>query len=261
MTAAELQDLYWEQDLTLRKIGVLYGHSRQWVWDRMKKFGIRCRTISEGAIHSNKDREPSCNLQKFMEWTPESAYFLGFLYTDGFITIKPRYRCHKIGFMIQRKDKYLLERFKLFFGIRANVIDGFSMGSKNWKGNKIFLNSKLHFENKELALYLSRFGAKNPDIVNKIPKKFFYDFLTGILDGDGWANKCKPKRQRSFVYQFGICGQRKFIELLGQKLNRNIRKHGTIWSIGWGKEFMKIIREQMYQSFGLERKKKIIFEC
>lgn len=261
MTAAELTDLYWGQDLTLRKIGAIYGHSRGWVWDRMKKFGIRRRTLEEGGVHSNKNREPSCNLSKFKEWTPESAYFLGFLYTDGFITIRPQYRCHKIGFLIQRKDRYILEKFKSYFGIKANVIDVISRGSKNWKGNKIYFGSKLHFNNKKLAIYLKHFGAKNPEIVNKIPEEFFYDFLTGVLDGDGWARKFLPKGYNKEQYNFGICGQKDFIKLLGQKLDKNIMKCGTIWSIAWGKNFMKTIRDKMYHSFGLERKEKIVFEC
>ena len=261
MTAAELTDLYWMQDLTLRKIGAMYGHTQQWAWSRMKKFGIRCRTISEGAIHSHKNDIPSCNIQKFMEWTPESAYFLGFLYTDGFITIRPQYRCHKIGFMLQRKDRYILEWFKSYFGIRANVIDGISKGSKNWKGNKTYLNSKLHFNNKKLAIYLKNFGAKRAEIINKIPKDLFYDFLTGVLDGDGWARKFLPKGYKKEQYHFGICGQKDFIELLGERLGRNIRKCGTIWAIDWTQGFMKTIGSKMYKSFGLKRKKDIVNEC
>ena len=82
----KLYELYYEQKLSLQKIGVLYGKPREYIHRRMRKYGFKTRTRPEAWKHRGSDDVYEINEAFFHNWSKEMAYILGFILTDGNIS-------------------------------------------------------------------------------------------------------------------------------------------------------------------------------
>lgn len=114
--------------------------------------------------------------------TPEKAYWLGFLYADGYVSEN-----NDIEFCLQDKDKKAVESFK------KAIRSGHKISEKNVVLNgKVFKNWRLTIKSIKMANDLKKHGcACNKTFELKfpteqtIPLKFFWHFLRGYTDGDG----------------------------------------------------------------------------
>ncbi|MFA5061566.1 MAG: LAGLIDADG family homing endonuclease [Patescibacteria group bacterium] len=114
-----------------------------------------------------------------IEWSPEFAYVIGLIVTDGNLSTDGRH----ISFT--SKDLDFIELYKKYLGL----------------SNKIGIKSKCGYGRKDRNYYVIQFGdvlfykfllsiglmpkkSKTLGELN-IPDKYFYDFLRGCIDGDG----------------------------------------------------------------------------
>lgn len=106
--------------------------------------------------------------------TEEKAYWLGFLYADGYIS-----KYNQIEVSLALEDESHLEKLKKFVNTNTNII----------KDNH---RCRLLFCSKELANDLALLGCiNNKSLIltfpteEQVPQKFLRHFLRGYVDGDG----------------------------------------------------------------------------
>lgn len=84
----ELYRLYLEEKRSLEDIARLYGVSRVAVWNYCRAAGLERRNRSEARLEAQKSQKVPqrylhINENFFSSWSPEMAYVLGLLMTDG----------------------------------------------------------------------------------------------------------------------------------------------------------------------------------
>lgn len=109
---------------------------------------------------------------KNFEWTPELAYAIGLLTTDGNLSKDGRH------INLRSSEVNLLNTFKRCLNLKNKI--GYTKGQRGYRvqfGNVQFYN---------WLLKIGLFPAKTYTIGEiKIPDEYFRDFLRGHLDGDG----------------------------------------------------------------------------
>ena len=102
-----IKDKYYNDKLSMQKIGELIGCSANTIHRVMKENGLKARTDREQAL------KYYCNENYFdVINTEEKAYWLGFMYADGFIQNKRKHQNYKVGLSLSECDKSHLEKLK-----------------------------------------------------------------------------------------------------------------------------------------------------
>ena len=159
---------------------------------------------------------------KVPPWTPEFAYAIGLLTTDGSLSKDGRH----INFT--SKDKVLVETFKKCLGLTNKI------GRKARGYNKIKEYYQVQFGNVILYKWLLGIGLmpnKSKRLVAlKLPEKYFADFIRGSFDGDGclrvYQDRVYPKSQR--IYTTFFCASEKYINWLRKMIEASVFIRGTI---------------------------------
>lgn len=127
--------------------------------------------------------------------TEEKAYWLGFLYADGYIS-----KYNQIEVNLSPEDKEHLIKLKLFVNTNTNIIEDEH-------------RCRLLFCSKEMAADLAKLGCVNNKSLiltfpteEQVPNTFLRHFLRGYVDGDGCLC-CTDKTQ-----QFSITSTQAFFE-------------------------------------------------
>jgi len=243
----------------LGDIGKIYGTSRTAIYKKLKKYGIMQRSKSEARLVAQKEGKLpqqffEINENFFSRWSPEMAYVLGLIITDGCIT-----RTGVIS--LDMNDKELLEKVKKVMGSAHNITP-----SRQQKGLYHF-----HFAREKLVEDLHKFGifprksltVKFPDV----PGDFLTHFIRGVFDGDGSVLFKKESKNFPLVTKF-FSGSKDFIEKLEMKLQdldmpkRTIyqqkTKNGLYYTIVYGhkdsKRLFTILYKNTQNGLFLERK-------
>lgn len=118
------------------------------------------------------------NINYKIEWSPDFAYAIGLIATDGCLSKNGR------GIDFTSKDIQLVETFRNCLKL-SNV----KIGQKNsgTVSKKIYF--RIQFSNIKLYNWLIKIGitpkkSKTIGTIN-IPKNYFFDLLRGLFDGDG----------------------------------------------------------------------------
>ncbi len=209
LSESELVDLYVNQKKSLGDIAKVYEVSRTAVYKKLKKYGIIQRSKSEARIEAQKQGKLQqqffdINDSFFSNWSPEMAYVLGLIITDGCIS--------KTGTVsLDMNDKQLLEQVKKAMGSEHKIEP-----SKHQNGLYYF-----HFTREKLAEDLHKFGilprksltVKFPDV----PGDFLADFIRGVFDGDGSVFFDKRRPNFPLRSKF-VSGSKDFIQGLENSL-------------------------------------------
>lgn len=180
-----------------------------------------------------------------IKWSPELAYVVGLLVTDGSLSINEG--C--IDFT--SKDIQLLKTFKKCLGIKNKI--GFkTSGSSNRKYPRIQFGDIVLY-NWLLGIGLTPNKTKTIGRL-KIPKKYFFDFLRGHFDGDGSCYGYWDRRwKNSFVfYIYFHSASVLSIKWLRQNLKNLLGVWGSFsftsgeWRIKYAKGESRLIFSKMY---------------
>lgn len=128
--------------------------------------------------------------------TSDKAYFLGFIYADGWIVYNENNRNYEFGMQLQSQDKYILEKLNQVLG-NLNIIHHNNSNEKIIDGRFTRSNDSdtLRVYSKNLILGLKNNGIEqNKTRISIFPivsDSLFPDFLRGYIDGDGcyWKSK------------------------------------------------------------------------
>ncbi|MEK7498353.1 MAG: LAGLIDADG family homing endonuclease, partial [Patescibacteria group bacterium] len=153
------------------------------------------------------------------EWTPQLAYIVGLITSDGCLSKDGRH----IDFT--SKDIQLTKLFQKCLGINHIKIGVKTAGSKE-------TYSRIQFGNVIFYEWLISIGLtpKKSKILRslQIPDTCFFDFVRGCFDGDGSIYSYWDKRWKSsFMFYIAIAsGSLPFLLWLKKKIHQHIRIKG-----------------------------------
>jgi len=137
--------------------------------------------------------------------TEESAYWLGFIYADGYITNPETH--FTIGMMLQASDKPHMEKLKEFLKAPQVIREGqTTIKGKSYPHVRIAIGSqKLHNKLQDYGITHNKsYDAKPPELLI-----YNRDFWRGIIDGDGYIGILKGARKRK---RLQLCGTVDIVE-------------------------------------------------
>lgn len=131
-----------------------------------------------------------------IEWSANFAYAIGLLATDGNVSSSGRH------VSLVSKDIEQIENLQTCLGIRRKVGIVYS----GYNGAPAF---RIQIGSVELHRFLRSIGmhpAKSKTMESlAIPDDFFFDFLRGVIDGDGHSySYMDPRWRSSFMFYVGI---------------------------------------------------------
>lgn len=206
--AETLNDMYldwvtlYENGFSTVEIGERYKKDPSNVGAKLRKLGVTMRSNKE-----NSRRYEFNNTRYFQNInTAEKAYFLGFMYADGYVTSSDGSGARSFGVSLSMVDIHILEQFKkeLKSTHPVNVYKSYSGYSE---GNEY---CRLLIRNDDTVQDLVNNGVveKKTNIItrpNSVPSDLIRHFIRGYFDGDGSIKITKPANEKmatSFCVSF-----------------------------------------------------------
>lgn len=238
-----------------------------------KKYKIRRQDIAMALMYEGYDIINKWNKVKFDEHifdvidTEEKAYWLGFIYADGYIAAIPKNRKPHYTFELSLKgDDYLhLEKFRRFIKYNGPGKVTISNVSCN---NKVCKRCRFSVTNKYFWTTLYKKGCvPNKSLILTFPSinmfkdiKLIWSFVRGYFDGDGSLGFLKGTK--SVSPNISILGTKEFLETMKDTLDIPARiykqkryQHNT-WTMYFNKESSLNFLDKIYNnsSIYLDRK-------
>lgn len=205
--------LYLKEKKSLGDIAKLYSVSRTAIYKKLNVYGLRQRSKSEARLEAQKQGKLpqqffDINEGFFAKWSPEMAYVLGLIVTDGCIS--------EAGTVsLSMNDLELLKKVKEVIRSEHNITP-----SKHQSGLYCF-----SFTREKLARDLNKLGVvpRKSLIVEfpDVPREHLPDFIRGVFDGDGsvYFEPRSPKYPvRSKLRSKFVSSSKQFIEGLHMAL-------------------------------------------
>ncbi|MCK4648706.1 hypothetical protein KAT51_04195 [bacterium] len=163
------------------------------------------------------------NENAFDNLTPETVYWLGFIYADGSIQQKRGI----LRITLHKKDKIILEKFKTFLNSNHPINNYSYRNSKNRVEIALISNHLIKILN-ELGVYQNK--TKTIPFPDFLPENLYSDFIRGYFDGDG--SLYKDRNGWTFSIQsnplFVVGLQKILMKYCNLKENKLHKKRGTI---------------------------------
>ena len=200
-----------------------------------------------------------------IKWSPEFAYAIGLIATDGCLSIDGYH------IVLVSKDIEQLKTFKHCLGLDSKLAKH-SSGHKKRDYFRVQFGDILFYQ---FLLGIGLTPAKSKTIgAVDVPQQYFFDFLRGCFDGDGsFYSYWDPRWRSSFMYYLQLASASKsFIDWIRQSLRVRSEVIGHITKDGKGstyqlkyakKESLKIIKKMYYSDTAvcLARKKEKIYKA
>ena len=179
---------YQTGNYSSRELGIKYNLSKTCILKILERYDIP--KINRRLVNNNLDIHYFDIIDN-----EEKAYFLGFIFADGCVSN------NEFFLDINEKDIKILHIF------REKICSNCKITTRK-KGNSMM--SRIAIKNKEFCDSLKQYGiidnkTKQTKNLPKslIPRKFYRDFLRGLVDGDGWVIRTKENLYKiGFVTQY-----------------------------------------------------------
>ena len=133
-----------------------------------------------------------------IEWSPDFAYASGLLVTDGCVYRDGRH------VNLTSKDIEQITNFKMALHI-DNAITMKSRADEQVKKYYVVQFSDVYFVRFLDSIGIHPAKSKTLDKVF-VPPEYFFDFLRGVFDGDGYVHSYfDPRWRSSFLWYLGFC--------------------------------------------------------
>ncbi|WP_186431436.1 LAGLIDADG family homing endonuclease [Clostridium sp. BSD9I1] len=193
----DIINLYQNQGLSCDKIAKAYGASLCGIYDALRRWKVPTRNLSK----SHKVYKINDSFFKKID-TEDKAYWLGFIYADGFITMP-----HSFGLSLAAKDKSHL--VKLLKCLESNYpLHDYETDGKYGKHpySRLLINNEEIFrdlQDKNVRLRKTLIiEFPNEEV---LPKELYKHFIRGYFDGDGSLILSEGS------INFKICGTKEFL--------------------------------------------------
>lgn len=214
---------------------LLPRRGKQSIYGRAHKLGLKYHTYNENYFNTID--------------SPTKAYWLGFLYTDGYVSTKYRW-----GVELSLKDIHHLELLNedlesnITIRTRTRKSDRLKEIASDYTIKNEYSSCMLAFKNKQMYESLVSKGVlpnksqllKFPTI-EQVPIEFIPDFIRGIFDGDGSYSISKNGKYKAYCVGL-VCASYDFLTDLQKVLDENNMKfnlHKTrnnLWVLRSGKK-------------------------
>lgn len=236
----ELIELY--KCHTTYEIADIFGCSALPIQKRLHEYGIPV-----------KKRKYNVNQDFFKNWSSSMAYVFGYIAADGCL------RPNKNTLSIKSIDYELLEhvRNEMSSNHKINTVDAVKPESHGFV---------LEIYSKEVIYDLQCLGLGPRKSLTlefpNVPDMYFWDFMRGIMDGDGHVF---PHKEHSRQIACSICGSRPFltklVKLLHVKLGATeyaLNNQGKACSFAIYGKYAYMFLKKVYQTefYALSRKKR-----
>jgi len=182
------------------------------------------------------------------KWSPNLAYAVGLLATDGCLATKSTL------IDLTSKDREQLQNFLKCVGVNFRITK--KKGSNGKEYLRVQFKSVLFYD------FLLRIGltpAKSKTLgAIKIPKKFFWDLLRGLYDGDGSSySYWDPRWKSSYMfYTSFISASKAHIDWIRNEIHKRLGVSGhvtqdgthTTYQLKYAKEDSLKLLRKMYHS-------------
>lgn len=190
--------------------------------------------------------------------TPEKAYWLGLLYTDG--SVDHYHQSGRIRLQLQEKDLETLNKLKNTLCLDCKLI-------KDERKNSICYS--LEFTDEQIFNDLLKYGImpqktyKSQSLpYQNIPEKFLSAYLLGLFDGDGcltYSEDCSTDVTFGFTsyYEQTVKDFQMLIDNLINKDIHNTPIFTSAWHINWrGRVQVLSILDKLYSSCPIHMERK-----
>jgi hypothetical protein len=180
----ELRRLYVDKRLSIVETAARVGCSPTTIGRRLYELGVRVRP-----------RGPDVPRSSSIDWSPEVAYAVGLIATDGNLSRDGRH------LTMSSKDVGLLETFRSCLGLRAQISK-----ARGGSGSRSHCIQWSHRSFYEFLVSIGLTPAKSLTLGPlRIPAGIFADFLRGCIDGDGsvsvYTDRYHASKNPKYVYQ------------------------------------------------------------
>jgi len=181
-----------------------------------------------------------------IRWSPNFAYAIGLLVSDGCLSPNGRH------IIFVSKDQDQLLNFMSALGIRVAIGRVASIGN---------LVKRVQFGDVLFYRFLLDIGLmpnKSKIIAEiKVPGRYFFDFLRGSFDGDGCTYSYYDPRWRSsfMFYTTFVSASEEHISWLRSEVSKRLKIHGhitgggrTVFQLKYAKaDSLKLLRKMYYK--------------
>lgn len=183
-----------------------------------------------------------------IKWSPEFAYAIGLLVTDGSLSKDGRH------IDLTSVEKEQLENFNKCLG--TQIIIGTKKSQLSPRGFAL----RVQFGDVLFYKFLLEIGLmpNKTKIIGEvdIPKKYFFDFLRGHLDGDGcFYSYWDPRWRASFMfYTTFLSASEKHVRWLRTEIDNRLgiqgafQKNGACYTLKYAKEESFKLLKRIYYS-------------
>lgn len=234
-------------------------------YDRMeyKQIAERLGNFTERQVRGKINGLGLSKLRKFNDTyfskidTGNKAYWLGFIYADGWIINRPNDRIYELAIELQQGDAYILENLSEELGGAHPVTHHHN--HKTFNGYKYETDSaRLRIYSKRIVNDLISLGVvENKTNASQYPKcdVFVSDFIRGYLDGDGCIYIGTRHGHECVSVSF-TCSNRDFLDYINQKIYSEIGVLGRIYTekdkkhrlIFYKNEDVKVLLDWIYKN-------------
>lgn len=236
-------------------ISKMIGCSEDRVRKILRECSIRVRTNSEQAL------KYSFNEGYFdIIDTEEKAYWLGFLYADGYVTKARKHCSPSMGISIMKSDKNHLEKFR--FALKSNHAindyDAITTYGETSYSRLIITNLHVVEALKKLGVVEQKTMILEFPTEEQVPIIFQLHFIRGYFDGDGSISITDTEKSGT-EFKYRYYGTLQFLEGVKKVLDfpHEVLPHKSIWylELGGNNQVLKHL-EKLYgeANIYLERK-------
>lgn len=188
-----------------------------------------------------------------LEWSPEFAYAIGLIVTDGSLSKDGRH------IVLTSKDEEMMYNFQKALGIKNNI------GKKNSGSQKEKKYFVTQIGDVTFYRFLESIGVENNKTKTigriSVPDEYFADFMRGHFDGDGcFYSYWDPRWRSSFMYYVTfISASKRHTKWLREEINRlyGIKGHcsdkpsGSVYQLKYAKKESNLLLKKAYHSKGV----------
>lgn len=209
-----------ERELTDEEIEFIKANYKNMTYKEIANiFGISERHIRGRINYMKMPKTRRFNNDYFHNIDSDiKAYFLGFIFADGWVINKPDKRNYEFGIQLNSCDKYILDKLNEELG-NVHQLKHNNPYVSEIKGVVAYHKSSdtLRIYSKSIVADLISHGVvenkTQKDVHPIINDDLFFDFLRGYIDGDG----CYYVRKNN-VYMHITCSSQNPLEWVSEKL-------------------------------------------
>lgn len=168
--------------------------------------------------------------------SPEKAYWIGFLFTDGSVDAPSGNKSARIRISLQVNDKEILDKLKETLCIESKLI--YDKRDNKHTYSLEFMDNQIYYDLNQYGIIPNKTYKTQSLPFDKIPEEYISAFLLGLFDGDGcltYSKNYSTDVTFGFTsYYENICKDfQKEINKLINKPTAGSRIFTSAWHVNW----------------------------